>query len=90
MATSRVQAKATKAVGKVQEAAGEMLDDAALQSAGQGRQFDAALQDLCGAACDQVKGTACQMARSVQRNPITAVATAGLAGFLLGWLMRRD
>lgn len=89
MATSRVSAKATKTAGKLQEAAGDMLDDDDLRGAGQARQFDAALQELCGAACDQVRGTACDLARSVQRNPISAVATAGLVGFALGWLMRR-
>lgn len=90
MATSRIQAKANKVAGKVQEAAGDILDDDTLETAGQARQFDAALQDLCGAACHQVKGAACDLARSVQRNPITAVATAGLVGLVVGLLMRRD
>ncbi|MCK9510661.1 MAG: CsbD family protein [Pigmentiphaga sp.] len=90
MATSRMQSRANKVAGKIQETAGEILDDEELQAEGVGRQFDATLQEWCGQACDQVKSAACDLAKSVQRNPITAVATAGMVGFILGLLVRRD
>lgn len=89
MATNRASAKANKVAGQVEEAAGEFLDDPEMEFSGQVRQVDAALQDLCIAVREQVTGTACEVARSVQRNPITAVATAGLVGFALGLLCRR-
>ncbi len=90
MATNRASARATKVAGKVQETAGDVLDDDDLRADGQALQIDAALQELAGQACDQVKSAACDVARSIQRNPLTAVATAGMVGVLVGLLMRRD
>lgn len=85
----RVEGTVNKAVGRVQEAAGVLTGDAENRGEGVARQVSGAAQDLYGQACDQLKEVTGDLASRVERNPIGALAVAGLVGYVLGVLSRR-
>ncbi len=88
MATNRPRTRAAKAADNAEELEAVQAAESSLNN--EGLQIDAALHELASEACYQVKSAVCDVARSVQRNPLTAVATAGLVGMVVGLLMRRD
>lgn len=90
MNSDRMEGALDKAVGKVQEMAGDVLDDPHMRVEGTARQVTGAAQNLYGQASDQIRDVACEVADCVQRNPLSAVLIAGAVGFLLGWGCRGD
>lgn len=88
MNTDRIEGTVDKTVGKVQEAAGRVLDNDEMRAEGMARKASGAAQDLYGQACDQIKGVACDVAQKVEQNPLAALAVAGVVGYLLGLASR--
>ncbi len=85
----RVEGTVNKAAGRVQEAVGALTGNDEHRGEGVARQVQGAAQDLYGQACDQVKEVTGDLAARVERNPLGALAVAGLVGYVLGVLSRR-
>ncbi|MBH2010611.1 MAG: CsbD family protein [Xanthomonadaceae bacterium] len=78
----RVEGKAQEIAGSVQEAVGQVTDDASLRVEGQVRQVAGKAQDVYGAALNQMREYAVT-------KPIGTMAAVGAMGFLLGLVCAR-
>jgi uncharacterized protein YjbJ (UPF0337 family) len=86
---NRVEGSVKNLAGKAEQAYGEAVGDEEREASGYARQAEGDLQSAYGRAVDQFKDAACEVSRSVERNPLTGVLVAGALGYLLAVLTRR-
>ena len=80
--TNRIEGAAEDAVGKLQDGMGGLLGDGASQARGKARQAAGQAQGFYGEALDTVRDLAAD-------QPLLAIGSATLIGFILGALFAR-
>lgn len=89
MSKNRVEGAFQNVAGKVQDAIGDLTDDARAQALGKARQVAGKVQGAYGKAADQAQDVAESVSEGVQRKPLVAVLMAGAVGYVLGRLTQR-
>jgi uncharacterized protein YjbJ (UPF0337 family) len=83
---NRIEGTAREAVGKVEDAAGELLGDTETQVAGKIRQAAGILQSAYGKAADEVQDATGSIIRIWEEQPVMALLVTLAIGFFLGRL----
>ncbi len=89
MDEDRIAGQAKNLGGKVQEGAGRLTGDAAMQARGMAKQAAGAAQDLSGQAADAARDTAASLEAWLRRTIETQPYTAALAALAVGWVLGR-
>lgn len=89
MSENRVGSAFRNVAGKVQDAVGDLTDDARSQAQAKAREVAGKVQGAYGKAADQVQDAAASASQSVQHKPLVAVLVAGAFGYVLGRLTHR-
>ena len=76
--------------GRVQSAAGALMDDPAVETRGKARETVGKLQGAYGNAVDAVSDAGKSAKGVIQANPIAAVLIAGAVGYVLARALSRD
>ena len=83
---NRIEGTAREAVGKVEDAAGELLGDTETQAAGKIRQAAGILQSAYGKAADEVQDATGSIIQIWEEQPVIALLVTLAVGFFLGRL----
>jgi uncharacterized protein YjbJ (UPF0337 family) len=83
---NRIEGTAREAVGKVEDAAGELLGDTETQAAGKIRQAAGNLQSAYGKAADEVQDATGSIIQIWEEQPVMALLVTLAVGFFLGRL----
>jgi uncharacterized protein YjbJ (UPF0337 family) len=89
MDENKVEGKARKIGGKVQDTFGKHTDDARTQADGLANQVAGAAQDLYGQASDAARDTASSFEKALRRTLETQPYTSVLVALGIGWLLGR-
>ena len=76
--------------GRVQGATGAFADDPVNEIKGKVREASGKVEAAYGDAVDALGNAGQTISRKIQANPTTAVLVAGVVGFAIAWLLRRD
>ncbi|OYX82234.1 MAG: hypothetical protein B7Y75_06580 [Azorhizobium sp. 35-67-5] len=89
MNSDNVTGMATEAGGRVKEAAGAITGSNSLRGEGLYDQAVGGAQRAYGDAKDMAKEGTRKVSRTVEDKPMSAILVAGLAGFVVGFLIAR-
>ncbi|WP_341992832.1 CsbD family protein [Azorhizobium sp. AG788] len=89
MNTDTMTGAANEVGGRVKEAAGALSGSASLKAEGLYDQAVGGTQRAFGEAKDVAQETGRAVSRKVEQQPLPAILTAGLIGFVVGFLIAR-